>query len=282
VFFDVSNDAVSTLCSKANMQHDFSDYIIFADESGDHGITSINPENPVFVLVFCIFKKTEYISIVKQAIAKLKIDFWGHDLVVLHNHEIRKSTGEFVFLFDEEIRRIFLHALNELIRNIPFFIAATAIDKRHLRDHPISHNPYLLALDSCLEQTLNFLEKKQQLQRITHIVVESRGKPEDRDLGLAFERIAAHMLPKRYPLDLRFATKQSNSSGLQIADLVAHPIARHIIKREQPNKAFDIVKEKLLGYPAYEEVGLKFQPQKSEKPRFTPGQDADRELPIHL
>jgi hypothetical protein len=77
------------------MQNDFSEYIIFADESGDHGITSINPENPVFVLVFCIFQKDDYISIVKQAVAKLKIDFWGHDLVVLHNHEIRKSKGEF-------------------------------------------------------------------------------------------------------------------------------------------------------------------------------------------
>ena len=65
------------------------------------------------------------------------------------------------------------------------------------------------------------------------------------------------MLPDRYPLDIKFANKQTNSSGLQIADLVAHPIARHIVKRNQPNKAFDIVKEKLLGYPEYEEIGLK-------------------------
>ena len=90
------------------------------------------------------------------------------------------------------------------------------------------------------------------------------------------------MLPKRYPLALRFANKQTNSSGLQIADLVAHPIARHIIKREQPNQAFDIVREKLLGYPAYEEVGLKCHSLESEKPRLTPRQNADRELPIHL
>jgi len=33
---------------------------------------------------------------------------------------------------------------------------------------------------------------------------------------------------------------------------------------------------------AYEEVGLKCQPLESEKPRLTPRQDADRELPIHL
>jgi hypothetical protein len=180
------------------------------------------------------------------------------------------------------VRKIFLHSLNELIRTIPFSIAATAIDKRHLHDNPNSSNPYLLALGSCLEQTLDFLEKKQQLQQITHIIVESRGKPEDRDLGLTFDQIAASMRPEHYPLALRFANKQTNSSGLQIADLVAHPIARHIVKRDQPNKAFDIVREKLLGYPSYEEVGLKCQPLESEKPRLTPRQDADRELPIHL
>lgn len=54
---------------------EFSDYIIFADESGDHGLTSINPENPIFVLAFCIFRKEEYISVVKQAISQLKMDF---------------------------------------------------------------------------------------------------------------------------------------------------------------------------------------------------------------
>ncbi len=70
------------------MRNSFSEYIIFADESGDHGISSINLENPVFVLVFCIFRKTDYVAVVKQAVAKFKIDFWGHDLVVLHNHEI--------------------------------------------------------------------------------------------------------------------------------------------------------------------------------------------------
>lgn len=264
------------------MRNDFSDYIIFADESGDHGIASINPENPVFVLVFCIFRKIDYISVVKQAVAKLKIDFWGHDLVVLHNHEIRKSTGEFAFLFDEETRRIFLHALNEMVRSIPFSIAATAIDKRYLSNTPNSTNPYVLALGSCLNQTLDFLRQRQQQQFRTHIIVESRGKPEDQDLGLAFDQIAAQMLPDRYPLDIKFANKQTNSSGLQIADLVAHPIARHIVKRDQPNKAFDIVKEKLLGYPEYQEMGLKCHPLESEKPQLTPRLDADRELPIHL
>lgn len=260
----------------------FSDYIIFADESGDHGLTSINPENPVFVLVFCIFKKNDYISIVKQAVAQLKLDFWGHDLVILHNHAIRKSTGEFTFLFNEERRRIFLHALNEMIRSIPFSIAATVIDKRHLNSNLSSNNPYDIALESCLEQACCFLKEKGQLQHLTHLLVESRGNPEDRDLEATFRMISLRAIPDQYPLDIRFFNKQVNSSGLQIADLVAHPIARNAIKQNQPNKAFDILKEKLLGYPEYEEIGIRRRPLESEKPRQTPRLDADRELPIHL
>lgn len=261
---------------------EFSEYIIFADESGDHGLSSINPENPVFALAFCIFKKSDYTSIFKNTLTKFKLHFWGHDLVVLHNHEIRKSTGEFGFLFNEEKRKMFMHALNEMVRSIPFSIVATVVDKRQLFDSQHAHNPYILALGSCLRQTVEFLEEQKQSQHLTHLIVESRGKPEDRDLELEFRKIAAERSPEGYPLDIRFASKQTNSGGLQIADLVAHPIARHVIKRDQPNKAFDIIKEKLLGYPDHEGVGLKCFPLESEKPQQKPRLDADRELPIHL
>ncbi len=37
----------------------------------------------------------------------------------------------------------------------------------------------------------------------------------------------------------RIASKQSNSTGLQLADLVARPIGTHILRPEQPNRAWD-------------------------------------------
>lgn len=237
----------------------FSDYIIFADESGDHGLKSINPENPIFALAFCIFKKSDYISIVKPAIAKLKIDFWGHDLAILHNHAIRKSTGDFRFLFDEEKRLLFLHALNEMIKSLPFWIAATVIDKRQLQILPYSNNPYDLALESCLEQACDFLAAHGQSPFTTHLLVESRGPPEDKDLLATFQRLSLKNFPGSYPLEIRFVTKQANSSGLQIADLVAHPIARHQPGRS--SRAFEIIENRLLGYPEYQEIGIRRRPQ---------------------
>jgi len=247
-------------------------------------MTSINPENPVFVLAFCIFKKTDYCSIVKQAITKLKLDFWGQDLAVLHSHEIRRSKGEFAFLFNEEMRSIFLNALHETIKSIPFAIAATAIDKRLHKSKEVNPaNPYSLALGFCLDYAYRFLDNEKQLKHLTHIIVESRGKVEDQDLKAAFMKISdqAHLLVEQYPFDIKFASKKTNSSGLQIADLVAHPIAKHVIKAK-PSKAFEVVKKKLLGYPEYEEIGLKLYPLENEMPQQTLRQDADRELPIHM
>jgi len=40
----------------------YSDHKIYIDESGDHGLKTIDPEYPVFVLACCIFRKSHYIG----------------------------------------------------------------------------------------------------------------------------------------------------------------------------------------------------------------------------
>ncbi|HFD87807.1 MAG TPA: DUF3800 domain-containing protein, partial [Gammaproteobacteria bacterium] len=37
------------------MTNEHSEYIVFVDESGDHGLRSIDEAYPIFVLAFCIF-----------------------------------------------------------------------------------------------------------------------------------------------------------------------------------------------------------------------------------
>lgn len=39
---------------------DFSDYIVYVDESGDQGLVSIDAHYPVFVLALCIFEEQAY------------------------------------------------------------------------------------------------------------------------------------------------------------------------------------------------------------------------------
>ena len=42
-----------------------------------------------------------------------------------------------------------------------------------------------------------------------------------------------------------FASKQSNSTGLPLADLTARPIGGHFLRPNQPNKAYDAIRTKL-------------------------------------
>ena len=72
-----------------------SDYIVYVDESGDHSLDSINPEYPVFVLSFCIFRKDNYAQTMTPAVRQLKFSTFGHDMVILHEIDIRKKKGAF-------------------------------------------------------------------------------------------------------------------------------------------------------------------------------------------
>ena len=164
----------------------FSDYIIFADESGDHGLSTIDPQFPVFALVFCMVAKSDYLNRIVPAIQQLKLDFWGHDQIVLHEHDIRKERGPFGILrTNREMRENFYRRLNIIIEDAPFNIVApvTVIDKDHLRSrYSEPFNPYELSMLFCMERMLAKLIQLGQTGKTTHILVESRGAKEDREL----------------------------------------------------------------------------------------------------
>jgi len=89
----------------------FSDYLVFVDESGDHGLANVNHEFPLFALAFCVFAKTDYVERVTPALRRLKVATFGHDLVVLHEHDLRKKAGAFAMM-SREPRTAFLDALS--------------------------------------------------------------------------------------------------------------------------------------------------------------------------
>ena len=113
---------------------DFSEFVVYADESGDHGLVAIDPQYPVFALVFCVLRKADYIAGVAPAFQRFKFDIWGHDAVVLHEHDIRKSKGPFaILLTDRALRERFYGDLNGSVEAAPMTIFAAVIDKPGLR-----------------------------------------------------------------------------------------------------------------------------------------------------
>lgn len=245
------------------MTTEFSDYVIYVDESGDHSLEVIYEEHPVFVLSFCIFKKNDYAQLVAPAICSLKFDFWGHDSIVLHSHKIRKQLDDFSILANLPTMERFLLKLNGVIEYSPFTIISTIIDKRQLKNrYSTPQNPYHLGLLFCLERASRFLEEQGQKSRLTYVVVEARGKKEDTELELEFRRIMDKFQPNGHArFDIKFADKRANSAGLQIADLVAHPIGRHYINSNQKNRSYEILAKKFYKYPNHGGKGIKIFPK---------------------
>lgn len=241
----------------------FSEYIVYVDESGDHEMGgSIDPNFPVFVLAFCIFKKDEYADIAIPAMKKLKFKYFGHDIVNLHEREIRKSKNKFSFLVNAELRESFFSDLNNMIETSPFVVISTVIRKSEMICQ--TKNPYNMAMQFCLERLYKYLRDKDELEKITHIIFERRGEKEDRMLELEFRRIIAmgNLDRAMYPFDIKFATKQTNSAGLQLADMIARPIGISVLHPSQKNRAYEIIDKKIHRdkYGAKNGYGLKVFP----------------------
>ena len=237
----------------------FSDYIVYVDESGDHSLGNINKEYPVFVLVFCIFKKSEYLQVI-QKITELKFKYFGHDKVVFHENDIRRRINDFRGFHKEDLDS-FMNGYWEIIDNAKFTVISCVIDKqKHKEKYSMPNNPYELSMQICIERFRYFLKNNAvNIDAINYIVVEKRGKHEDSDLELSFRRICED---KQYNLKLRMASKLTNCAGLQIADLIARPIGLKIMRPEQDNRGFDIVKKKLRTDETgnYNDYGLKVLP----------------------
>lgn len=225
----------------------FSDYIVYADESGDHSLTSFNQEFPVFVLVFCIFRVDQYVRNIVPATQQLKFEFFGHDQVVLHESEIRRRRQQFALLRDEELRERFLGRLSNLVEQAEMVVIAAVIDKRRMVNEGASmDNPYDLALRSCMERTQTFLQDAGASGWTTQIVFESRGKSEDEKLSATFKKVRGGTATGAMPnLRYQFVSKKANSTGLQLADLIARPIAMSTIRPDQRNRAYAVVEPKL-------------------------------------
>lgn len=244
-----------------------SDFIAYVDESGDHSLDRINPQFPLFVLSFCVFRKEDFFRRIVPSMLEFKFKHFGHDCVVLHEAEIRKQRGAFSLLRDPNLRDAFLQDLSALMVAAPFSVIATVIKKDAVQVSGIRHEHiYHLAMGFALERLHRFIAEQGQAGLKTHVVVECRGASEDQDLEEEFRRICdgKNGLDHRLPFDVVFADKKTNSSGLQLADLVARPIGRMILDPPgRLNRAWEIIERKLFRPDAsstYQGWGLKIYP----------------------
>ena len=226
-------------------------YIVYLDETGDHSLELIDKDFPVFALAMFICEGTYYNQKILPAVSQLKMDYFGHEGIILHSRDIRKAQKDFGFLTDSQKRQEFLAKMNSMMGTFEYSLIVSVIKKQdHKEKYGINaENPYDLAMMFCLERLLAFLEEVKQNQ--VYIVAESRGKKEDDDLKLSFFKIISQGTQyntadrfKKVDFKLQFVPKAMNIIGTQLADLAAYPIARHILHPTRPNPAYEIISKK--------------------------------------
>lgn len=228
-------------------------YTLYIDESGDHGLTTLNPDFPVFLLCGVIVEKSEYEKI-RKSFNNIKRELWGNKEVIFHSRDIRKCEKEFSVLFDMEKKKWFYEHLNALIQNNHYTIIASAIQKDRYIQHfgKLSNDVYELALSFIIERAIFYLDDINDTRKELEIIIEKRGKREDKQLDEHFQRLLSrgtgYVIPERlknYNLKITFKSKRENINGLQLADLIAYPIARFVIEPQRANPAFEQFETKI-------------------------------------
>lgn len=254
---------------------EFGDYIVFVDESGDQSLTSIDKDYPVFVLSFCIFEKDHYYNYVIPEMARLKFEFFGSDIPILHEHEIRKRENDFSILMDADVRERFFTRLNALMAESQYTVVSTLIDKTLYSKFDAPSNPYDIGTQFGIERVFYEMQEHGQRGKRIPIVFESRGKKEDSNLKTAFDRIMreTRLNGMSGMFEFHCVSKLANLPGLQLADLVARPIGIHHLHPDQQNRAWTMLLPKMRKSSSgkLEGYGLKIYPTHEPTPhRFNP------------
>lgn len=232
------------------MNKQYSDYIIFVDESGSDSSQHVDPLYPVFVLTFFVCKKDTYVFDLNPKINAFKFKHFGHAEVVLHERDIRKDLGNFAFLKSKSIKEDFIAELTKIIQAVDAYFICVVIDKRKISQKIIDQdNLYSRAFATGLNAFNLYLKTNEQTLKINqalHIVIEKRGRKEDSLLLEQIKSLKVSELSKNSDFELVFSDKKSNAVGIQIADLIARPLGMSFLRPDQKNRAVEVIKKKLI------------------------------------
>ncbi|MGC4128095.1 MAG: DUF3800 domain-containing protein [Bergeyella sp.] len=228
-------------------------YYLYIDESGDHGLVNLDVDFPVFLLCGILIPEESY-HLIRNEFNNIKRTFWKNKEVIFHSRDIRKCDKEFQILFDMEIKRQFYEYINSTIKNSDYQIIASAINKeKYIKTYgKLSNDVYELALSFIMERAVFCLDEVKTETKQLEVIIEKRGKKEDKKLDEHFQRLlsrgTSYVSAQRFremKTTIVFKSKKENINGLQLADLIAYPVARFVIEPNRANPAFEIFKDKI-------------------------------------
>lgn len=227
-------------------------YYLFLDECGDQNIANFDPSFPIFTLCGIIVSE-EQLQVLSAQICELKRDFWGDRKIILHSRDIRKCQNGFEILFNLNTKHNFYERINQILGQDIYTIICCAILKEpYIRQYGKLNDVYGQSLSFIMERTVFYLDSLNKSDIELTTIIEKRGKKEDATLlayyNSLFDRgtywVSAERI-KSYFKSFQMKAKQEDVIGLQVADLIAYPITRHILDENAVNLSYDIIKRNI-------------------------------------
>ena len=216
---------------------------LYLDESGDHVFNRLDtPSHRYLCLLGCWFKNRDYLVFHEklEAFKKIHVPHHPDDPPILHREDIINRRGIFKHLQDPLKTQAFDDALLTVISQANFSVVGVVIDKLALRQKhgETAAHPYHLALGFLLQRYCGYLN---HINRCGDVLAEGRGGREDQLLMDSYSRVynmgvwmtpAASFQQALTSRQLKVKKKAANIAGMQLADLLGHPVRNAILRDE--------------------------------------------------
>ena len=215
-------------------------YRLYLDESGDHTYKLLDdPSHRYLALQGVWFRQPDDYTAFADDPERFKRDIFGprpDKPVVLHRSDIINRKRAFGLLRDPGMQERFDAGLLEVVGRATFKMVCVVINKQeHLNRYRSPFHPYHYCLAAMLDRYGGWLNYK---NAVGDVMAESRGKEEDLQLKEAYRRVYRsgtlmfgheHHQRALTSQDIKIQPKVANIAGLQLADVLAHPVKQALL-----------------------------------------------------
>jgi hypothetical protein len=209
-------------------------YRLYVDESGDHTYKNVGRDSGRYLSLLGVWLSTEGHTEFDEGLDALKDTIFGprgeRPPIVLHRDEIVYRKGVFRALRNDAVNVVFEDEILKLFSATSYVMVLVTIDKlEHKFRYTSPLEPYDFALAAMLDRYCGWLNFK---GAVGDVLAESRGGVEDMNLKRAYSTVVnrgtMQFGPKHFccltSKDIKVKKKEDNIGGLQLADLLAHPV----------------------------------------------------------
>lgn len=220
-------------------------YRIYIDEVGNPDLESSDNPNHRFLSLTGVVLALDHVKVVvhpeMESLKAKYFDYHPDEPIILHRTELVNARPPFDRLKDQAIRRGFDRDLLALLTSWEYVVISVCLDKKKHKETYTAwrYDPYHYCLAILLERYALFLKR---VNGYGDAIAESRGGREDKRLKDSFCRLwtkgtdyvdAVTFAERFTSRQLKVKSKANNISGLQLADLIAHPSRNEILHEQR-------------------------------------------------